>query len=184
MRARFFASIIVVSAIAVQSSAAMMAYLSIRGQKQGNFVGGVTQRGREGKIAVIAVDHDILSPRDTASGLPTGRRQHRPLKVTLELDKATPLIYTALTTNENLPEVTLDFWAPQVRAASGVGSEVQHFSIKLTSANITAVHFNMPNVLHPETARMSETIEVSFTYQKIEWNWKDGGIIASDNWGG
>ena len=183
MKARLLASIIVVSAIAVQSQAAMMAYLSIKGQKQGNFVGGILQRGREGKIGVIAVDHDITSPRDARSGQSSGRRMHKPLKVTLELDRATPLIYNALSTNENLPEVTLDFWGPSLKASTGVGVEVQHYSIKLTNATISDVHFVMPNIRIAENARLTEMIEVSFTYQKIEWIWKDGGIMATDDWG-
>ena len=184
MRARILTCFLVVSAFAVQSQAAMMAYLTIKGQKQGAFVGGVTQKGREGKIGVIAVDHDIISPRDLASGLPTGRKQHRPIKVTVELDRATPLIYNALVNNENLPEVTLDFWSPQLKGVSGVGSEVQHYSIKLTNASISEVHFNMANIRNPDLVKNPETIDISFTYQKIEWIWKDGGIIATDDWKG
>ena len=184
MRARLLTSIFVASAVAIQSQAALMAYLSIKGQKQGNFMGGITQKGREGKIGVIAVDHDISSPRDPRSGLPTGRRMHRPVKVTIELDRAAPLIYNALSTNENLPEVTLDFWTPQLKAGTGVGTEVQHYTIKLINATISDVHFIMPNVRVAESARLPEMIEVSFTYQKVEWIWKDGGIIATDDWGG
>ena len=184
MRARLLASFIVVSAITIQSQAAMMAYLTIRGQKTGLFHGGITQKGKEGKIGVLAAEHDIISPRDLASGQGTGRKMHRPLKLTLELDKAAPLLYNALTTNETLAEVTVDFWAPQIRAVGGGGMEVNTYSIKLTGASISEIHFNMPNVQGSETAKMPETIEVTFTYQKIEWTWKDGGITAADDWRG
>lgn len=184
MRARLLTSIFVVSAIAVQSQAALMAYLTIKGQKQGTFMGGVTQKSREGKIGVIAVDHDIVSPRDTRSGLATGRRLHRPIKITVELDKASPLIYNALNSNENLSEVTLDFWTPQQKAGVGVGTEVQHFTIRLTNATISDVHFVMPNIRNPELMKNTETLEITFNYQKIEWIWKDGGITATDDWGG
>lgn len=34
-----------------------------------------------------------ISPRDPASGLPTGKRMHKPFVITKELDKATPLLY-------------------------------------------------------------------------------------------
>ena len=34
----------------------------------------------------------ISSPRDAASGLPTGKRQHKPVSVTKPVDKATPLL--------------------------------------------------------------------------------------------
>jgi hypothetical protein len=32
----------------------------------------------------------IVSPRDAASGLPTGKRQHRPFTIVTTIDKATP----------------------------------------------------------------------------------------------
>ena len=34
----------------------------------------------------------IKSPRDSASGLPTGKRMHKPMIITKELDKSSPLI--------------------------------------------------------------------------------------------
>ena len=71
---------------------ALNAYLSLKGQKQGQIKGSVTQKGREGKIMVIAYSHEIVSPRDTASELPTGKRMHKPLVITKELDKSTPLL--------------------------------------------------------------------------------------------
>jgi type VI secretion system secreted protein Hcp len=182
MKVHVLSSFIVLASLAVQSHAALNAYLTIKGQKTGIFTGGVVQKGRDGKIMVIAVDHDITSPRDPQSGLPTGRRRHMPIKMTMEIDRATPLIFNALSTNENLPEVTLDFWSPQNKGGAGVGSEVQHYSIRLTNENISAIHFAMPNNKNPDLMRYTETIEVSFTYQKIEWIWKDGGVMATDSW--
>jgi type VI secretion system secreted protein Hcp len=58
---------------------ALNAYLSVVGQKQGDIKGSVTQKGREGKIMVIAFTHEIVCPRDPASGIPTGKRIHKPL---------------------------------------------------------------------------------------------------------
>src|SRR5829696_8166488 len=104
---------------------ALNAYLKLKGQKQGEIKGGVTQKGREGKIAVIAVSHEIVSPRDAASGLPTGKRMHKPFVITKELDKSTPLLYNVLVNNENITEWELQFWTPQISARSGTGVEVQ-----------------------------------------------------------
>lgn len=33
---------------------------------------------------------EVVSPRDAASGLPTGKRQHKPMTITKELDKSSP----------------------------------------------------------------------------------------------
>lgn len=161
---------------------ALNAYLKLKGQKSGEIRGSVTQKGREGKIMVIAVSHSIVSPRDAASGLPTGKRQHKPLVITKELDKSSPLLWNVLVGNENLPEWELQFWTPQVSSSTGTGQEKQHFTIKLTNANIASIDFRMLNNKNPELMRYAEYEEVAFTYQKIEWIWVDGGITAMDDW--
>jgi type VI protein secretion system component Hcp len=44
----------------------------------------------------LSSDHaSIVSPRDPASGLSSGKRTHGPLKVLKRIDKATPLLYSA-----------------------------------------------------------------------------------------
>lgn len=161
---------------------ALNAYLTLKGQKTGAINGSVTQKGRENSIMVIAVSHEIVSPRDPASGLPTGKRMHKPYVVTKELDKATPLLYNLLVNNENITEWTLKFWTPQIKAATGTGNEVQHYTVKLTNANIASMAFRMANNKHPDLMKFAEYEEIAFTYQKIEWTWNDGGITAMDDW--
>lgn len=161
---------------------ALNAYLKLKGAKQGDIKGSVIQKGREDKIMVIAVSHEIVSPRDQASGLPTGKRMHKPFVITKELDKSSPLLYNVLTNNENIPEWELQFWTPQIKAATGMGSEVQHFTVRLTNANIASISFRMANNKHPELMKFAEYEEVAFTYEKIEWTWTDGGITALDDW--
>jgi type VI secretion system secreted protein Hcp len=161
---------------------ALNAYLNLKGQKQGQIKGSVTQKGREGKIMVIAVSHEIVSPRDAASGLPTGKRQHKPFVITKELDKSSPLLYNALVNNENITEFVLQFWSPKQGAATGAGVEFQHYTVKLTNANIADIRFIMLNNKNPELMRYAEYEEIAFTYQKIEWTWTDGGITSQDDW--
>jgi type VI secretion system secreted protein Hcp len=161
---------------------AMMAYAYLDGQKSGQIKGSVTQKGREDSIAIIAVSHSIYSPRDPQSGLPTGQRLHKPFTITKELDKATPVLYNVLCTNENLKSATFKFWTPQIKAGTGVGSEVQHFTIKLTNANIASIDFRMANIRHPDLQKFTEYEEIAITYQRIEWTWNDGGITAVDDW--
>ena len=161
---------------------ALNAYLKLKGQKQGEIKGSVTQKGREASIQILAVSHEIISPRDPASGLPTGKRMHKPLVITKELDKSSPLLYQALTNNENIPEFEMKFYAAQVKASAGIGQEVNHYTIKLTNANIASINFKMLNNRNPELMKYPELEEVAFTYQKIEWLWNDGGIMAMDDW--
>ena len=111
-------------------------------------------------ITLQAVSHEIISPRDAASGLPTGKRQHKPITITKELDKSSPLLLNALVTNENLSSVTITL--------NGGGKPVA--TIKLTNASIAGYDEH------------GTTETWSFTYQKIMWTWLDGGITAQDDW--
>lgn len=160
----------------------MMAYLYLEGQRQGPIKGSITQKGREDSIGVIAVSHELFSPRDPQSGLPTGQRQHKPFLLTKELDKSSPILRTMLTTNENIKQAVLKFWRPQQKAATGVGAEVQHFTIKLTNANLATLHFVQPNTKIPDQSKYPEYEELGLTYQKISWTWTDGGIEHEDDW--
>jgi type VI secretion system secreted protein Hcp len=161
---------------------ALNAYLKLKGQKQGEIKGSVTQKGRENKIMVIATSHEIVSPRDSASGLPTGKRMHKPFVITKEIDKSSPLLYNALVNNENISDWELQYWTPQIKAQQGVGTEVQHYTVRLVNANIASINFRMANNKHPDLMKFAEYEEVAFTYQKIIWTWNEGGITAEDDW--
>lgn len=156
---------------------ALSAYLRLKGDKQGEIQGSVTQKGREGRIMIIAASHNIISPRDPASGLSTGRRQHKPFVITKEVDKSTPLLYTMLANNENISEWELQFWQP-----SPTGTEVNHYTVTLTNANIASIDFRMPDNKDPNLMKRAEYEEITFTYQRIQWIWNDGGITAFDDW--
>ncbi len=163
---------------------ALNAYLRLVGQKTGEIRGSVTQKGREGKIIVIAVSHDISSPVDTSSGQATGRRQHTPLVITKELDRSSVPLHQVQAANESFKEWQLQFWTAQHRAAAGgTGTEVQHFTIKLTNAFITSFDTRMPNNKHPDLMKFETFEEIAFAYESIEWTWTDGAITAQDEWG-
>jgi type VI secretion system secreted protein Hcp len=156
---------------------ALTAYLTLKGEKQGQIKGSVTQRGRENTIAVTAASHEIVSPRDAASGLPTGKRQHKPLTLTKDLDRSSPQLYAALAANERLTEFLLQFFRTE-----RTGTEKLAFTIKLTNASISGAQFTMPSNEDPDLARRPEYEQVSFIYEKIEWTWVEGSITASDTW--
>lgn len=159
-----------VLAIASSASAANTIFMTLTGQKSGNVKGSVTQRGRENSIQVSAVDDEIVSPRDPASGLPTGQRQHKPLKVTIEIDQSAPILYQMLSTNETITMLELKFWRP-----SPSGVEAQFYTVRLTNASISEIHASTD-------AAHTTMLDVSFTYQKIQWTWVEGGVTAADNW--
>lgn len=151
----------------VTADAALNAYLKLKGQKLGEIKGSVTQKGREGKIMVIAVSHEIVSPRDPQSGLPTGQRMHKPFVITKELDKSTPVLYKALVTNENLPEFLLEVYE-QVGPA-----ERLVYTVRLTNASVASIR------LVEKDGKLAQ--ELTFVYQRIAWTWMDGTITAEDD---
>lgn len=156
---------------------AMNAYLRLKGQKSGEVQGSASKRGRLGSIAVIAFDHQVTSPRDPASGLPTGQRMHHPLLLTKEVDSSSPVLWNMLCTNENITEWELRFWQP------GAGtSETQYYTVTLSNANIAGMRMIMPDNKVKESAALKEREEISFTYQKIEWRFENGAITAQDDW--
>lgn len=156
---------------------ALNAYLNIVALRQGPIWGSVTQKGREGSIAVIAVHHEIVGPRIPGSGRPTGKRIHKPLVITKLVDCASPLLYAVLTSNETIPTFELRFFTPDPK-----GFEKHHFKICLTNAHISSIQFRMTNTRSKFGLQLPEREEVAFTYQKISWTWNEGGISADDDW--
>ena len=160
---------------------ALNAYLTLSGDKTGEVRGSVTQKGREGKIMVIAAHHEVLTPRDPASGLATGRRQHLPLVITKQIDRASPLLHQMQSDNETIATWELDFWAPQLRAAAGAGTEALVYTITLAEASIASITTVMPNNKDPALMKLETYEEVGFTYQQITWTWTDGGLVGRDD---
>ena len=156
---------------------ALNAYLKLKGTTQGEIKGSVTQKGREDSIMVIGFNHEVVSPRDAASGLPTGKRQHKPIVITKEIDKSTPLLMSMLVNNENISDWELRFWQP-----SATGREVQYYTIQLVNASIASIRSEMLNNKYPENMQHKEREHISFCYQKIIWTFEDGGITAEDDW--
>jgi type VI secretion system secreted protein Hcp len=128
------------------------ATLMVTGQVQGKF--------SSTPIDVTAISHEIVSPRDPASGLPTGKRQHKPIVVTVDWGASTPLFLNALTQNENLTSVQIGLLSNGKQVAT----------IQLVNASVAQFDQHGLNVT------------LQFTYQKIVWTWVDGGITAQDDW--
>ena len=156
---------------------ALTAYLRVVGTKQGEIKGSVTQKGREGRIAVIAMSHEFLSPRDASTGMAAGKRQHKPLSITKEIDRASTGLRTMLIGNEAAKE-----WELQFFRQAPTGQETQYFTVRLTNAGIASIEMTMPNNKRSDLAGLETYEEVEFVYQRIEWTWVDGGLVAADDW--
>lgn len=156
---------------------ALNAYLTLTGETQGEIKGSVTQAGREDNMEVYGWSHEVLSPRDAASGLPTGKRQHKPIVLIKPIDKASPLLMNMLVNNENITDWALRCWRP-----SREGKEFQYYTVELVNASVSSIQVEQLNNKYPENMRHELREHVSFVYQKIIWTWEDGGITAEDDW--
>lgn len=66
----------------------------------------------------VALSHSVTSPRDAASGLPTGKRQHKPLTVSPESNKSSPKLFSLVVTEPGSTVII----QPQAGASKATGS--------------------------------------------------------------
>lgn len=153
---------------------AISVYMTLVGAKQGPITGPATDQQNKGAIEVHAFDIQVTTPYDAATGQASGKRQHQPITIVKEVDQTSPKLWTALVTNETITSAVLKVWSS---AAVPTGSETLAYTITLTNALIMSIDESLPE---GSTTAMRE--QISFTYQKIQWTWTDGGVTATDNW--
>ena len=151
--------------------------LTITGEVQGLIEGSCELEEREGTILVQAFDHVVEIPTDDR-GIASGRRAHRPMTITKEIDRSTPMLYQALCTGELLTDVKLDWYR-----LDGSGEEELYYSIELENAMITRIHPWVPNVLDRSSEGLRHMEDVSIAYERIIWTWEPDGIEFEDQWG-
>ena len=127
---------------------------------------------RDDRIECLSFEDSVTSPRDAASGLPTGKRQYEPIKITKRIDKASPLMHKVISNNENL-DIKVSFYKTINNEA------VEFYTITLEDAKLVGIKTSpvkMPN------GKTEIHEEYSFVFGKIEWVYVDGGISHIDDW--
>ncbi len=155
----------------------MPCYLTLDGQSQGKIEGSCEVQGHEGKILVQAVEHRIELPKSPQTGLPSGKRQHLGITLTKEIDKASPKLFQAQCSGEQLKSVELEFYRISPR-----GTEEKYYTIRLERAVITGSRTWVPNCLSPDNRQYGHMEDVAMTYEKIVWTWEPDGIESEDSW--
>jgi len=153
-------------------------HMTLTGTTQGEIAKECcTMTGRENTILCQALNHEVYIPHDIQTGKPTGKRVHNALTVTKVFDRASPLLYQALTTGEAMTDVTLKFY--QINKS---GNEEGYFTIKLEDAIMVSIKPWIPNTLDPARESFTHMEDVSFTYSKIIWTHAISGVEAQDSW--
>ncbi len=139
----------------------------------GNRVEGestITSMEREGTIECFGFKYDLITPRDEASGMLTGRRQHSPITIIKRIDKSTPLLYKALCQNEPVTSAEFRFYRP---SRGGAGGEEHFYTILLENGYVSDI------------GSVGRGLErVSFVFQDITWTYEIGEVTHKDRWAG
>ena len=131
------------------------------------------QQGLENASKIVDVEQRLVVPYDTASGLPSGARQHGPIRIVKTIDKASPGLHKALCTGQRLMEVKIEFyWIDPVTRQLQV-----YYRITLSDVHIIEIG-PTTNV----TEDYSHMERISFVYEEIEWSWLPDNILEMDQW--
>lgn len=148
----------------------------------GNDVKGestVSSNGRADTIEVLAYDQGVMSAREAATGMVTGRRQFTPIKILKRIDKASPLILKALTKNEKIDGI-FKFYRPN---PAGDGTTEQFYTVEIKEGNVASVKEFVENTLNPQANNSNCPLEeVTFVFRTIKWTYMNGGITHEDKW--
>ncbi len=147
-----------------QAVGAVNAYMTIDGSAQGAFKGDSARMGATG--GAIALTSVVRAPKDTASGMATGRRQHGTITIVREIDRASPMLAQALSTNESLRQVAITF------QGAGAGAEKTKTAQKIV----------MTNVLITGIRKVGSSESITLDYETIEVTYISGGKTATDDW--
>jgi len=148
-------------------------FVTCTGAQSGKIVGGVVAKGFEGYMGATSATHGVTTPIDAASGLPSGKRQHKPITFTKVIDKATPVLHKVQTNNELLTSCLFRFWKP----VASTGQIVEYYRITIRNGHVVNNSFT-------GSQTGSDTETWSITYDSIEWRSLEAGIITTDTWGG
>ncbi|PHN24858.1 Hcp family type VI secretion system effector [Pseudomonas sp. ICMP 460] len=156
-------------------------YMSITGKKQGlissscssqDSIGNKCQIGHFDEIMVLAYSHDMVGVSDGA--VTSGRSQHRPVVITKNIDKSSPLIANALHDGEEV-ECVIDLYR-----ASLLGGLEKYFSVHLSGARIAYMNIQVPHVINMSDGQPQEIVAIR--YRDITWTHVQAGTSAHSTW--
>ena len=168
---KFLSALVLLALVSTQAHAAEIAFMGVTGKVQGNFKGESLAPARKDRMPIAAFNFEVLAPIGANTGMPSGKRVHKPIVVTKEWGAASPQFVQALINNEVLTQVVIEFYDTAAN-----GEEVLSSSIKLTNASISDV-----NQTYGESAgKMANLQNISLTYQRMELTDKSGTTVIDD----
>ncbi len=134
-----------------------------------------SKEGQLKKIPVISVEAVMQSPRDAASGMASGKRQHTPIKIVKEVGTASPQLQKMAETNEVLPQIVFEF------TVDTGGKQQVSRTMKLINAQVKSVQRTGTGKTSAKGSS-KEREEISLTYQRVEETDSNGKKTFTDSW--
>ncbi|NAW64382.1 type VI secretion system tube protein TssD, partial [Photobacterium halotolerans] len=106
-----------------------------------------------------------------------GQRVHRPIIVTKQQDRTSPLLFNALVSGEKLPEAYINFYRTSTQ-----GKQEHYYTIKLIDALLVDMQTRMAHCQDASTSdRVVEEV-LKLTYRAIEVTHEVCGTAGNDDW--
>lgn len=165
---------------------AIPAYMTIEGSNQGDIssgalsmdsVGTASQEGHEDEIMIQAFEHSVPRATNVQSGQITGLPEMKAMKIVKMIDKASPLLYNALTGGEQL-SITVNWFR-----VSASGEEELYYVMQLENAVLVDIKTVMENVTDPQKAHFSHMEELYITAGNITWTHEAAGTEGAYQFG-
>lgn len=135
--------------------------------------GDVALKGVEGMIECLSYEQEVSLP--AAGGLPTGKRQYQPIKITKRIDQASPELLKALTQNM-IVEGQFHFY----RVNRATGNVQQFYTVEIKQAHVISIKQVNPDRLVPASANLPPMEEVALSFGSIRWTYTDGNVSYED----
>ena len=154
--------------------------LKLHGQKQNDMNGENPQTtlDRENTIEVLSLTQTVKIAFDRATLQATGRRFYEPLEFTKPMDRSTPMLIQAVTTNEAVDGEFLWY------RLNSNGQDEKFFSLKFTGGRIAESTLKLPDVLSAPSSGFPPVQVCTLVANHMEWTYIDAGISTSDDWVG
>jgi type VI secretion system secreted protein Hcp len=132
--------------------------------------------GRDKTIECVSYEQAGTVPTD-ANGASAGRRQYSPVSIRKRVDRASPLLWKAMTENSTI-DGDFKFYRP---SPAGDGTTEQFYTVNLKQGRISGIRQYVPDTLASNSTEPPME-EVSFVFHTITWTFNDGGIQHEDSW--
>ena len=139
-----------------------------------------TSLNRAGSIGCFHYEQGGAAPFDPSWGEASGQVQYKPIKIRKKIDFASPLLWLALTKNQEI-EGAFRFYRPH---AFGNGSAEHFFTVKIGKGYVAGIRQSVGNTFTPGDSNEPPLEEISLVFSEIVWTFEPIGIECEHTWDG